>query len=72
MCIQGGVIYWRIKLETRAGLASAKEEEVDSIFPSRVFQFYLVTKGFLTCLNEQFKYSIIDHLNLNEINTLLI
>ena len=53
-------------------MESAKEEEVDSPFPFGGFQLYYTTKGFLTCLNEQVKYSLSDHFNLNEFTTLLI
>ena len=41
-------------------------------FPLQGFQFYLLTKGFLTNLNEQVKYSLSYHLNLNEFTTILI
>ena len=57
---------------TGSGLPSAKEEEVDSLFPFGVFQFYYVTKGFLTCLNEKIEYNLNDHANLNAFNNLLI
>ena len=38
----------------------------------RVFRFYWVTKGFLTCLNEQVEWSLSDRLFLNKSTTLLI
>ena len=41
-------------------------------FSLRSFQFYYVTKGFLTCLNEQIEYILSDHINLNEFTTLPI
>ena len=50
----------------------AQKKEVDDIFPFGLFQFYLLIKGFLACLNEQVKYSLSDHLNLNEFTTLSI
>ena len=37
-----------------------------------VFQFYWVTKGFLTFLNEHIGYSLSDHPNLNEFTALFI
>ena len=41
-------------------------------FSLQGFQFYQLTKGFLTCLNGQVEYSLSDHLNLNKFTTLLI
>ena len=41
-------------------------------FSLQGFQLYELTKCFLTCLNEIVEYSLCDHINLNEFNTLLI
>ena len=41
-------------------------------FYPQVFQFYLLPKAFLACLNEQVKYSLSDNPNLNEFTTLFI
>ena len=44
----------------------------DHFFSFGGFQFYWVTKGFLTSINEQVEQSLSDHLDLNEFTTLLI
>ena len=41
-------------------------------FSLRGFQFHLLTKVFLTCLNKQVEYSLSNCLNLNEFTTLLV
>ena len=45
----------------------ARKKKKWNLFPLWGLQFYKLSKCFLTCLDENFEYRLIDHLNLNEL-----